>query len=101
MYTLGMIGRFYFIYILSNKSNKVLYTGVTSNLKKRIWEHKQKLVRGFTSKYNIDKLVYYEVFTDIKLAIQREKQIKAGSRIKKINLIETTNPEYRDLYNEL
>ena len=101
MYTLGMIGRFYFIYILSNKSNKALYTGVTSNLKKRIWEHKQKLVRGFTSKYNIDKLVYYEVFTDIKLAIQREKQIKAGSRIKKINLIETTNPEYRDLYNEL
>ena len=101
MYTLGVIGRFYFIYILTNKSNKVLYTGITSNLKKRIWEHKQKLVRGFTSKYNIDKLVYYEVFTDIKLAIQREKQIKAGSRIKKINLIETTNPEYRDLYNEL
>ena len=101
MYTLGVIGRFYFIYILINKSNKVLYTGVTSNLKKRIQEHKQKLVKGFTSKYNIDRLVYFEVFDDIKLAIQREKQIKAGSRIKKIILVETNNPEYRDLYNEL
>ena len=70
MYTLGVIGRFYFIYILTNKSNKVLYTGITSNLKKRIWEHKSK-------------------------------QIKAGSRIKKIILVETNNPEYRDLYNEL
>ncbi len=101
MYTVGVISRYYFIYILTNKSNRVLYTGVTSNLKKRIWEHKQKLVKGFTSKYNIDKLVYFEVFNDIKLAIQREKQIKAGSRIKKTSLIEKTNPEYRDLYNEL
>ena len=66
MYTLGVIGRFYFIYILINKSNKVLYTGVTSNLKKRIWKHKSKQIKGFTCKYNIDKLVYYEVFTDIK-----------------------------------
>jgi len=72
-----------FIYILTNKYNNVLYTGVTSNLKKRVWEHREKLVAGFTKRYNVIKLVYYEVFADIRDAIAREKQIKAGSRQKK------------------
>jgi putative endonuclease len=90
-----------FIYILTNKYNKVLYTGVTSDLKKRIWEHREKLVDGFTKRYNVTKLVYYEVFTDIRDAIAREKQIKAGSRQKKIDLIVGMNPEWRDLYDDL
>jgi putative endonuclease len=90
-----------FIYILTNKSNTVLYTGVTSDLKKRIWEHKQKMVSGFTQKYNTDKLVYYEICDNIKQAIEREKQIKAGSRKKKIDLIESINKKYYDLYDEI
>jgi putative endonuclease len=90
-----------FIYILTNKYNKVLYTGVTSDLKKRVWEHKEKLVDGFTKRYNVTKLVYYEVFADIRDAIAREKQIKAGSRQKKIDLIIGMNPEWRDLYDDL
>jgi putative endonuclease len=90
--------KFGYVYILTNHSDKVLYTGVTSNLVKRVYEHKDKMVEGFTKKYNIDKLVYYEVFDDIESAIEREKQIKAGSRKKKIELIESVNPEYRDLY---
>ncbi len=90
-----------FIYILTNKNNTVLYTGVTSDLKKRVWEHKQKLVPGFTQKYNIDKLVYYEICDNIEQAIEREKQIKAGSRKKKIDLIESINKDYYDLYDEI
>ena len=90
-----------FIYILTNKCNRVLYTGVTSDLKKRVWEHREKLVDGFTKRYNVTKLVYYEVFADIRDAIAREKQIKAGSRQKKIDLIVGMNPEWRDLYNDL
>ena len=90
-----------FIYILTNKYNKVLYTGVTSDLKKRIWEHREKLVDGFTKRYNVTKLVYYEVFADIRDAIVREKQIKAGSRQKKIDLIIGMNPDWRDLYEDL
>ena len=77
----------YYIYILTNKHNKVLYTGVTNDLKKRVYEHKNKLVAGFTNKYNINRLVYYEIFNDIYPAISRKKQIKDGSRRKKINLI--------------
>ncbi|MFH2070078.1 MAG: GIY-YIG nuclease family protein, partial [Elusimicrobiota bacterium] len=73
----------------------------TSNLKKRIYEHKEKLVGGFTKKYNVYKLVYYEVFEDVKSAISREKQIKAGSRKKKTKLINTMNPNWKDLYEEL
>ena len=96
-----MQDRLSFIYILTNKYNKVLYTGVTSDLKKRVWEHREKLVDGFTKRYNVTKLVYYEVFADIRDAIAREKQIKAGSRQKKINLIVGMNPEWRDLYDEL
>ena len=90
-----------FIYILTNKYNRVLYTGVMSDLKKRVWEHREKLVDGFTKRYNVTKLVYYEVFADIRDAITREKQIKAGSRQKKIDLIVGMNPEWRDLYEDL
>ena len=86
---------------MTNKNNAVLYTGVTNDLKRRAYEHKEKLVDGFTKKYNIVKLVYYEVFSDIENAILREKQIKGGSRTKKIELIENMNKEWKDLYDEL
>jgi putative endonuclease len=91
----------FYIYIMTNKHNTALYTGVTSDLKRRVYEHKEKLVEGFTKKYNINKLVYYEVFRDANGAILREKQIKGGSRAKKIELINCKNPEWLDLYNEL
>jgi putative endonuclease len=87
-----------YVYILSNYTDKVLYTGVTSNLAKRVYEHKAKMVEGFTKKYNVDKLIYYEVLDDIESAIDREKRIKAGSRKKKIDLIKSMNPTYKDLY---
>ena len=90
-----------YIYILFNKRNGTLYTGVTSNLVKRVYEHKNKVYEGFTSKYGVDKLGYYEVFNDIKDAITREKQIKAGSRKKKIQLIESINPTWIDLYEKI
>ena len=90
-----------YVYILTNKNNTVLYTGVTSALVKRIYEHKSKFVKGFTRKYNVVKLVYYEVFADIVTAIGREKQIKAGSRKKKLDLIRSMNPEFKDLYEQL
>lgn len=91
----------YYVYILTNKTNTVLYTGVTSDLKRRIFEHKHKLVDGFTKKYKVDKLVYFEVGNDIYAAITREKQIKAGSRQRKIDLINASNKEWRDLYYDL
>ena len=90
-----------YVYILTNKNNKVLYTGVTSNLLKRIYEHKNKLVPGFTKKYRVDKLVYYEIYDNILTAIEREKKIKAGSRRKKIELIESMNPTWKDLYGDI
>ena len=86
---------------MTNKNNTVLYTGVTNNLIKRVYEHREKLVEGFTKRYNINKLVYYEEFSDILSAIEREKQIKAGSRQKKLELINKTNLEWRDLYLEM
>jgi putative endonuclease len=86
---------------MTNKNNTVLYTGVTNNLKRRTYEHKAKLVEGFTKKYNINKLVYYEIFEDSYNAIVREKQIKAGSRQKKIDLINSMNKDWEDLYNDL
>lgn len=86
---------------MTNKSNTVLYAGVTSDLIKRVYEHKMKLVSGFTKKYRINKLVYYEVFEDIENAILREKQIKAGSRMKKIDLINSINKKWKDLYEEI
>jgi len=93
--------RQYYIYIMANKSNNVIYTGVTNNLKRRVYEHNQKLIGGFTKKYNVTKLVYYEVFEDIENASLREKQIKGGSREKKIDLVNMMNNEWRDLYEEL
>ena len=93
--------RQYTVYILTNKNNRVLYTGITNNLKRRVYEHREKLADGFTKKYNVMKLVYYEVFEDPENAILREKQIKAGSRQKKISLISSFNKEWIDLYNEL
>ncbi|MFA6096304.1 MAG: GIY-YIG nuclease family protein [Candidatus Paceibacterota bacterium] len=87
----------YYLYIMTNKFNTVLYTGVTNNLARRVYEHKNKTIKGFTSRYNITKLVYYEIYNNINDAIAREKQIKGGSRKKKINLIKNMNPEFRDL----
>ena len=85
---------------MSNKYNTVLYTGVTSNLFKRVSEHKEKMIDGFTSRYNVTKLVYYEEFVTMPEAIAREKQIKGGSRQKKIDLIKSMNPNWNDLYDE-
>ena len=82
---------------MTNKTNKVLYTGVTNDLNRRVYEHKEKQAEGFTKQYNVDKLVYYEVCEDIESAILREKQIKGWLRRKKIALIESMNPEWRDL----
>ncbi|HET56478.1 MAG TPA: GIY-YIG nuclease family protein [Ignavibacteria bacterium] len=89
----------YYVYIMTNKS-RTLYTGVTNDLNRRVYEHKNKLIKGFTSKYNITKLVYYEEYNDINDAIRREKQIKGWSRKKKIELIESVNPEWKDLSEE-
>ncbi len=92
----------YYVYILTNQANTVLYTGVTHNLVKRVAEHKQKLDRNsFTARYNVNKLVFYEITTNIKAAIAREKQIKAGSRAKKIALINEQNPKWLDLAEEI
>ena len=88
-----------FVYILTNKNNSVLYTGITNSLMRRIWEHKSQLIGGFTKKYNATKLVYYESFENPSDAIKREIQIKAGSRKRKIELINKFNPEWKDLYS--
>ena len=93
--------KLYYVYIMTNKWKTVLYTGVTNDLIKRVYQHKNRLVEGFTSHYNLDQLVYYEVHQDIKLAIEREKQMKAGPRRKKIELVTTTNQDWSDLYGEL
>lgn len=87
----------YYVYILTNWSNKVLYTGVTNNLERRMYEHKNKLIPGFTEKYNVNKLVYFDSTNDVKNAIAREKQIKGWTRQKKIHLIESMNPQWKDL----
>jgi putative endonuclease len=86
---------------MTNHANTVLYTGVTSDLARRVWEHKEGITGGFTSKYNVSKLVYFEEFDSIVDAIEREKQIKGGSRNKKIRLIESINPSYLDLSDQL
>jgi putative endonuclease len=88
-----------YVYLLTNNLQTVIYTGVTSDLRRRVFEHKQKLIEGFTKRYNVSKLVYYEQFVNIKAAIEREKQIKGGSRQAKINLIKSINPKFQDLYN--
>ena len=87
----------YFVYFLTNWNNNVLYIGVTSNLERRLFEHKEKLIKGFTSKYNLQKLVYFEISNDIQSAILREKQLKKWRREKKNKLVETLNPDWRDL----
>jgi putative endonuclease len=89
------------VHILTNQRNSVLYTGVTGDLKVRIYQHREKLLPGFTNRYNVSKLVYYEAGYEASGAIAREKQIKADSRRKKIDLISRLNPEWRDLYEEL
>ena len=91
----------YYVYLLANQNDTVIYTGITSNLTKRIWEHKNQIIKGFTKRYNISKLVYYEVYDNPENAITREKQIKAGSRKNKIDLIQSINPEWKDLYDSL
>ena len=90
-----------YIYIITNKNNTTLYIGVTSNLRKRIWEHKNKVVEGFSKKYNLDKLVYFEVSDSIESAIIREKYLKGKARQYKVNLIEKNNKEWQDLYNDV
>ena len=90
-----------FVYILFNRKNGTLYVGVTSDLIKRIYQHKNKLIEGFSKKYGLDKLGYYVIYENIENAILREKQIKSGSRKNKINLIEKVNPNWEDLYNSL
>lgn len=96
-----MIPKEYFVYIISSFNRTVLYTGVTSNLVKRIGQHRQDLVEGFSQKYHIHSLVYYEIFNDPTLAIEREKQIKGWTRAKKDKLIIGFNPELKDLYDEI
>ena len=91
----------YYVYILSNQRNTTLYIGITSNLIKRIWEHKNKAVRGFTEKYNVTRLVYYECYDDTEEALLREKRLKKWKRNWKIELIEKMNPEWKDLYENL
>ena len=87
----------YYVYLLTNEYGNVLYTGVTNNLPRRLYEHKHHLVEGFTRRYNVGKLVYYETTTDVSTAIQREKQIKGWKREKKNALVESVNPEWKDL----
>lgn len=90
----------FFVYILTNKHHTVYYTGVTNDLDRRIQEHKSKTSHGFTARYNVTKLVYYEVIEEINSAIEREKQLKGGTRQKKIELIDSLNPEWIDLGEE-
>ena len=89
----------YYVYILTNPS-RTLYTGITSHLQHRVYQHKTKQFRGFTSKYNINRLVYFEVYEDVRRAIDREKQIKAWTRAKRVGLIESKNPKWEDLSRE-
>ena len=91
----------YYVYMLTNYTNKVLYTGITNNLVRRIYEHKNNVVSGFTQQYNVSKLIYYEIYNDVYTAISREKTIKNLLRRKKIDLIKTLNPNFEDLYQKI
>lgn len=93
--------KFSFVYIITNKKRGTIYIGVTSDLTQRILQHKTKLIKGFSSKYNLDTLVHYEIFEDINEAIYREKNLKHFSRQQKIDLIESSNSSWRDLYENL
>jgi len=89
------------VYLLTNRPRGTFYTGVTSDIPGRIWQHKTRITKGFSAKYNLTRLVYFELFEDTYQAIAREKQIKAGSRTTKVRLIEKTNPVWKDLYPEI
>ena len=95
------MGKQFFVYILASKRNGTLYTGVTSNLAQRVWQHKQKMVEGFTERYGVTMLVYYEILEDAESAILREKRIKKWRRAWKLQLIEKKNPDWKDLYKEI
>ena len=96
-----MRDREYFVYIMTNGANSVLYTGVTNNLRRRVREHKEGVGGYFTSRYKATKLVYFETVNDPRTAISREKQIKGGSRKRKIDLINSMNPDWRDLFEDI
>ena len=91
----------FYVYILTNQPNGILYIGVTNDLIRRVYEHKNKFVKGFTEKYELDRVVYFEVYADAQTAIYREKCMKAWKRAWKVKCILQTNPEWRDLYSEL
>ena len=91
----------YYVYILASGKNGTLYIGITSDLIRRIWEHKNGIIEGFSNKYNVDKLVYYEIFDDPENAIKREKRLKSYKRQWKIDLIEKSNPAWKDLYQNI
>lgn len=92
-----LMDKTYYVYLLTNWNNQVMYVGVTNDLERRIYEHKNKLVDGFTKKYNVEKLVYFETTSDVLVAIEREKQIKKWRREKKNQLVIEMNPEWKDL----
>jgi len=98
---LHLVEKQFYVYILASKRNGTLYIGVTSNLLQRVWQHKNKLVDGFTKKYNVNTLVYYEVHSNAESAITREKQMKKWRRLWKIELIEEKNPDWKDLYEDI
>ena len=93
--------RQYYVYFMANRTNVALYIGVTNNIKKRVFEHKNKLVKGFTEKYDIVKLVYYEIYGDPENAILREKRLKGSSRARKNKLVQSFNPQWLDLYDQI
>lgn len=93
--------RNYYVYILASQKNGTLYIGVTNDIIRRVYEHKNNIAEGFTKKYNVHRLVYYEIFSEIKIAIKREKQLKNWHRKWKLALIENANPDWRDLYDDL
>ncbi len=95
------VGKEYGVYIMTNAHNTVMYTGVTNHLARRVYEHKNGLGGIFTKKYNVNKLVYFEVGDNVNAALAREKQIKGGSRKKKIDLVNSVNPEWKDLFDEI
>lgn len=101
LYNYLVVKKQFYVYILTNFTNNVLYTGITNNLIRRIYEHKSEFVSSFASKYKANKLVYFEIYENSYDAIAREKQIKAGSRKKKLELIELNNKEWKDLYDEI
>lgn len=92
---------YYYVYILTNSNHHVLYTGITNNLIRRIYEHKHHVVDGFTKRYHVDQLIYFEQTTDVYAAIAREKQVKGWTRAKKVKLVTDQNPSWKDLYSEI